>query len=75
MISRILDINSRRNLQNYNKNILNTFIIKFLKMQASSIPDFDIQQFKSVMTQDPTQENGWTLQYEGSVDKEFKGIS
>lgn len=39
--------------------------------EASSVPDFDIHQFKTVMTQEPTQENGWTLQYEGPVDLEF----
>ena len=41
-------------------------------MQATKI-DFDIQQFKSLMDESPIKDNGWTLTYEGKVDKEFKG--
>lgn len=43
-------------------------------MQSQSTPDFDIAQFKTIMEQAPTKENGWDFEYEGVVDKSFKGI-
>lgn len=73
MILRIFTINRHSTLQNYKK--LFYMLLKLSSyMQASNI-DFDIPQFKSVMTQDPTKEHGWSLEYEGSVDKEFKGTT
>jgi len=32
---------------------------------------FDLSTFKLVMDEAPTQENGWTLEYEGSANKNF----
>ncbi len=43
-------------------------------MQSQSTSDFDIAQFKTVVEQAPTKENGWELGYDGVVDKDFKGI-
>ncbi len=42
-------------------------------MQSSS-SHYDVSQFKSWIEQAPTTENGWTLQYEGELGKERKGI-
>ncbi len=43
-------------------------------MQASNL-DFDIPAFKSIMTMDPNKDNGWGLEYEGKINKDFKGTS
>lgn len=42
-------------------------------MQQTAALDFDIAYFKSTIEQAPTKENGWNLEYEGKVDKDFKG--
>ncbi len=43
-------------------------------MQSQSTPDFEIAEFKTVMEQAPTKDNGWSLAYEGEIHKDFKGI-
>ncbi len=42
-------------------------------MQASLL-DFNVSQFKTVIEEIPSKENGWKLQYEGKVSKKFSGI-
>jgi len=42
-------------------------------MQSTST-DFDIAEFKTVIEQAPTKENGWSLAYDGEINKKFKGI-
>ena len=38
----------------------------------SSVPTFDIPFFKGYMDEAPTKENGWKLDHDGPVSKEFK---
>ncbi len=40
----------------------------------STVPDFDVTHFKSIMDEAPTKENGWELTYEGPILKEHPGI-
>jgi len=41
-------------------------------MQTSTLPDFDIAHYKTNIEEAPTEQNGWKLEYEGHVEKEFK---
>jgi len=43
-------------------------------MYSASKPEFDIEKFKSVMEEAPSPENGRNFEYEGIIDKSFKGF-
>ena len=42
-------------------------------MQAS-VPDFSVLEFKTLIEEAPTSQNGWTVQHDGDAGKDHKGI-
>ena len=39
----------------------------------TSIPDFNISEFKTLLQEDPTTQNGWTSTHDGEANKDHKG--
>jgi len=44
-------------------------------MQPATKLEFDIANFKKVMEEAPSPDNGWAFEYEGIIDKNFPGTS